>query len=528
MNNYLLLAAIVLFSITSSYSQSGRVGIGTSNPEQKLDVAGNAKANDKVIGTRGFVAGNVTTDTAKAIFSTDITNKGFYIPRLTTSQKNALSPASANKGLLVFDTDLNRTDFWSGTAWKAVGDGAGGPPTGAAGGDLTGNYPAPIVDAGKIDNTKLANDAVTTAKIANNAVTIAKLPSGATSTTFLRGDGTWVNNSIPQGVIVMWSGTKANIPTGWALCDGSSGTPDLTDRFIMGVSSTYDINTTGGANNTTLTTAQLPSHTHGFTTGSTTPSMTFAGAALGNHSHAATFTGAALGDHSHTATFAGAALGTHTHTATFAGNSVTSSSNGTHTHSIDPPSTNTNSTGAHTHTVSGTAANAGDHTHLAARPGNNTGNPDGANDTHTGNEHNRRYWRGPVTLTNNTATSSNGAHTHSVSGTAASAGDHAHSLDIAAFSSANAGAHTHTLTATGTVSVTAASAGTPAGSVSVANASAGTPTGSVSVANASAGTPSGTISGGAHTHTGTTDATGTGTPIDNRPAFFKLAFIIKL
>lgn len=523
MNNYLLLAAIVLFSITSSYSQSGRVGIGTSNPEQKLDVAGNAKANDKVIGTRGFVAGNVTTDTAKAIFSTDITNKGFYIPRLTTSQKNALSPASANKGLLVFDTDLNRTDFWSGTAWKAVGDGAGGPPTGAAGGDLTGNYPAPIVDAGKIDNTKLANDAVTTAKIANNAVTIAKLPSGATSTTFLRGDGTWVNNSIPQGVIVMWSGTKANIPTGWALCDGSSGTPDLTDRFIMGVSSTYDINTTGGANNTTLTTAQLPSHTHGFTTGSTTPSMTFAGAALGNHSHAATFTGAALGDHSHTATFAGAALGTHTHTATFAGNSVTSSSNGTHTHSIDPPSTNTNSTGAHTHTVSGTAASAGAHTHELNLADN--GWPDGS-----GDRQNNYYMMAPTRGSNTThnGTFSAGAHTHSVSGTAASTGDHAHSLDIAAFSSANAGAHTHTLTATGTVSVTAASAGTPAGSVSVANASAGTPAGSVSVANASAGTPSGTISGGAHTHTGTTNATGTGTPIDNRPAFFKLAFIIKL
>ncbi|MFN8294001.1 MAG: hypothetical protein U0T72_09780 [Chitinophagales bacterium] len=81
--------------------------------EQKLDVAGSAKANDKVIGTRGFVAGSVTTDTAKAVFSTDITNKGFYIPRLTTTQKNSLGLTlnATNKGLLVFDTTLNRTDL---------------------------------------------------------------------------------------------------------------------------------------------------------------------------------------------------------------------------------------------------------------------------------------------------------------------------------------------------------------------------------------------------------------------------------
>ncbi|MEK9727464.1 MAG: hypothetical protein VW397_05095, partial [Candidatus Margulisiibacteriota bacterium] len=39
---------------------------------------------------------------------------------------------------------------------------------------------------------------------------------------------------VPQGVIVMWSGTKASIPAGWALCDGQSGRPNLTDKFIMG------------------------------------------------------------------------------------------------------------------------------------------------------------------------------------------------------------------------------------------------------------------------------------------------------
>jgi hypothetical protein len=39
---------------------------------------------------------------------------------------------------------------------------------------------------------------------------------------------------IPSGVIVMWSGTIATIPSGWLLCNGSSGTPDLRNRFIIG------------------------------------------------------------------------------------------------------------------------------------------------------------------------------------------------------------------------------------------------------------------------------------------------------
>lgn len=37
-----------------------------------------------------------------------------------------------------------------------------------------------------------------------------------------------------SGVIMLWSGTVASIPTGWFLCNGSNGTPDLRDRFVVG------------------------------------------------------------------------------------------------------------------------------------------------------------------------------------------------------------------------------------------------------------------------------------------------------
>lgn len=53
-------------------------------------------------------------------------------------------------------------------------------------------------------------------------------------------------NTIPSGLIVMWSGLITNIPSGWALCNGTSGTPNLTNKFIYGVSSAQNPGATGG------------------------------------------------------------------------------------------------------------------------------------------------------------------------------------------------------------------------------------------------------------------------------------------
>lgn len=72
-------------------------------------------------------------------------------------------------------------------------------------------------------------------------------------------------NAVPAGLIIMWSGAIGAIPDGWSLCDGTNGTPDLRDRFIVGAGSgTYPVAATGGANTVTLTQAQTPAHTHGY------------------------------------------------------------------------------------------------------------------------------------------------------------------------------------------------------------------------------------------------------------------------
>ena len=82
--------------------------------------------------------------------------------------------------------------------------------------------------------------------------------------------------TIPVGGIIMWSGAVGSIPTGWALCNGSSGTPDLRDRFVVGAGSAYTPGNTGGSDGVTLTTDQIPSHSHSGSTGS-----------AGSHSHTA-------------------------------------------------------------------------------------------------------------------------------------------------------------------------------------------------------------------------------------------------
>ncbi|MGY3187278.1 hypothetical protein [Lysinibacillus sp. TE18511] len=68
--------------------------------------------------------------------------------------------------------------------------------------------------------------------------------------------------ALPSGIIVMWSGSISDIPKGWVLCDGTNGTPDLRDRFVMGAVSDLEIGEMGGSNSIVLSVSQLPPHSH--------------------------------------------------------------------------------------------------------------------------------------------------------------------------------------------------------------------------------------------------------------------------
>ena len=147
-----------------------------------------------------------------------------------------------------------------------------------------------------------------------------------------------VAGGVPTGVICLWSGLVTAIPDGWALCNGSNGTPNLRDRFIVGAGSTYAPGATGGANThthtasaanttagttigaTTLTVAQIPAHMHELSNGgkilSTGVGSTFlSSGSSGTSVQYGAYVDSTGGAGSHTHTATGTA---HTHTVTVA------------------------------------------------------------------------------------------------------------------------------------------------------------------------------------------------------------------
>jgi hypothetical protein len=72
--------------------------------------------------------------------------------------------------------------------------------------------------------------------------------------------GSFTTGIFPTGGIIMWSGSVATIPSGWYLCNGANGTPDLRNRFVVGAGSTYAPAATGGSAD-----AVTVSHTHTIT-----------------------------------------------------------------------------------------------------------------------------------------------------------------------------------------------------------------------------------------------------------------------
>ena len=83
-------------------------------------------------------------------------------------------------------------------------------------------------------------------------LTISLLYSQATAATD-------TSAALPHGVIVMWSGALDEIPPGWALCNGENDTPDLRNRFVMGVGAAEYMDTTGGS---TSHKHRVGNHTH--------------------------------------------------------------------------------------------------------------------------------------------------------------------------------------------------------------------------------------------------------------------------
>lgn len=237
---------------------------------------------------------------------------------------------------------------------------------------------AGVANANSYTDVKLLNYAPLISPVLSGAPRAATPPFADDSTRIATTE--WVKDlfggndplQIPQNVIWLYYGSVAMIGVGalagWALCDGTNGTPDLRDRFVIGagnkpvgaVNATTQFNTTAAGDHshtisgTALTVAQMPAHTHPVSvTGSGSGSGTTGSA--GAHTH--TFPTASDED--------GSAL-VHRDGSTSSGTMSTSSA-GAHTHpfsvSVDVSATGTASTqgGGATHTH--TASSEGLHSH---------------------------------------------------------------------------------------------------------------------------------------------------------------------
>lgn len=76
--------------------------------------------------------------------------------------------------------------------------------------------------------------------------------------------------AVPIGGIIMWSGAINSLPSGFYLCNGENGTPNLVNRFIVGAGDSYAVEDAGGNSEITLASGQIPE----MTTSDPSPSLT--------------------------------------------------------------------------------------------------------------------------------------------------------------------------------------------------------------------------------------------------------------
>ena len=119
---------------------------------------------------------------------------------------------------------------------------------------------------------QIANATTSSGDVVAGVAKVTQAVTNNTNTNYATTE--FVHNILPKGVILMWSGSIATVPTGWALCDGStvSGvvTPDLTNKFIVGANADVSAVAKTTVSGTALQTggsadSVVVSHSHGVT-----------------------------------------------------------------------------------------------------------------------------------------------------------------------------------------------------------------------------------------------------------------------
>jgi microcystin-dependent protein len=182
-----------------------------------------------------------------AIIDIVSSDKGLLVPRISSINRLAIS--SPRGSLIVFDTDEGKFYFYNGTQWLSLNE-----------------------------FERVAGSNEVALPVGNLSINGNVSAAGNTSIASLNVSGFSNNALVPTGAIFIWSGNLASIPSGWVICDGTNGTPDLRERFVVGVGLTDNTSVSGttayspGAGGNTFNSISLTanetglrSHTHTIT-----------------------------------------------------------------------------------------------------------------------------------------------------------------------------------------------------------------------------------------------------------------------
>ena len=226
-------------STSAALTTTGHVGINKSNPGVALDVVGKANVSTVISAQSGLILG----DNTKTSMDTGAdTNTGCRLNIFDTETNNRprIDIISINNRFSIGCSDSET--FITTVANKNMGF------------STNNTRRMTITNTGNID-------------MVSNRITNLSNPSSSQDAA----TKSYVDTSIPVGSIIMWSGST--IPTSWKLCDGTSGTPDLRGRFILGMGqgsglTNRSLAQTGGEETVQLTEGQMPYHNHGISTSS--------------------------------------------------------------------------------------------------------------------------------------------------------------------------------------------------------------------------------------------------------------------